>query len=156
MDPVSATANVVAIVGIACKSCQALRSFFRGIIEAPDDIRQYCATLRSLESTLKCIKSLITDPAIGQHLLRNVGTSLEECSIDLQSVDAKCRKAQGALQKGKIRNGVTRVGWHLSGEHSLERFFARLQRWYTVFSLELSTLQMYGFWSYAIRLKQLV
>ena len=154
MDPVSATANVVAIVGIACKSCQALRTFVRGINEAPDDIRQYCATLRSLESTLKCIKSLIADPAIGPHLLRNVGTSLEECSIEVQSVDSKCRKAQEAMQKGKIRNGVTRIGWHLSGEHSLERFFARLQRWYMVFSLELSTLQMY--WSYSIRLNQLV
>lgn len=144
MDPVSATANIVAIVGVACKSCHALHSFFRGISEAPDDIRQYCATLRSLESTLKCMKTLITDPTVGQHLLRNVGTSLEECSIDLQSVNAKCRKAQGAMQKGKFRNSVTRVGWYLSGEHSPERFFARLQRWYTVFSLELSTLQMYG------------
>ena len=154
MDPVSATASILAIVEAACKSCHALHSFFRGISEAPDDIRQYCATLRSLKSTLQCMRSLITDPTFGQHLLRNVGTSLEECSIDLQSVDAKCRKAQGAMQKGKLRNGVTRLGWCLSGEHSLERFFARLQRWYSIFSLELSTIQMYGSHSHYMRLNQ--
>lgn len=145
MDPVSATANIAAIVGIACKSSHALHSFFRGISEASDDIRQHCATLRSLKSTLECMKSLVTDPTVGQHLLRNIGTSLEECSIDLQNVDTRCRKAQGAMLRGKVRNGVTRVGWCLSGEHSLKRFFARLQRWYTVFSLKLSTLQMYSF-----------
>lgn len=144
MDPVSATASIIAIVEVACKSCHALHDFLRGISEAPDDIKQYRATLRSLKSTLQCMQSLIADPTVGQHLLRNVGTSLEECSIDIQSVDAKCWKAQGAMQRGKVRNGVTRVGWYLSGEHSLERFFARLQRWYTIFSLEMSTLQMYG------------
>ena len=144
MDPISATASMITIVEVACKSCHALHDFLRGISEAPDDIKQHRATLRSLKSTLHCMQSLIADPTVGQHLLRNVGTSLEECSMDLQSVDAKCRKAQGAMQRGKMRNGVTRVRWYLSGEHSLEKFFARLQRWYTIFSLEMSTIQMYG------------
>lgn len=142
MDPVSATASMITLVEVACKSCHALHDFFRGISEAPDDIKQYCAILRSLKSTFQCMRSLIADPTVGQHLLRNVGTSLEECSVDLQSVDAKCRKAQEAMQRGKVRNSVTRIGWYLSGEHSLEKFFARIQRWYTIFSLEMSSLQM--------------
>ena len=141
MDPVSATASVIAIAGVAGKSCQALLSFFHGISEAQEDILQFCKTLQSLESTLQCIRSLCTDPNVRQHLTQNFTVCLKECFSELEAADTKCRKAQNLMQRGKMQSSWARLRWYLSAEHWLKKFFFHVQTYHTVFSLELSTLQ---------------
>ena len=141
MDPISATANIIAIVGVAVKSCQALQSFFRGISEAREDILQFCRTLKSLESMLSCIGSLCIDPNIGQYLTANFTRCLEECHSELQTARTRCQKAQRLIRKGTIKSSLARLIWFSSAEHWLEKFFSQIQTYHMVFSLELSTLQ---------------
>ena len=141
MDPISASANIIALVGFTCKSCQALHAFFRGLSEARGDIMQFCSTLKSLESTLQCINSLCTDSDITPHLSHSFTDGLKACYIELETVESRCRKARKMLQKGRMSSSWARLRWYLSAEHWLKRFFARIQTYQMLFSLELSTLQ---------------
>lgn len=141
MDPVSATANIITIIDIACRSCRGLHSFFRGMSEARGDILHFCATLQSLESTLQCIGSLCTNPDIKHYLTHNFTACLKECFAELGAVDSKCRKAHSSIQKGKLQSSWARLRWYLSAEHWLNKFFAHVRTYHMIFSLELSTLQ---------------
>lgn len=143
MDPLSVTASVIAITGFACKSCQALISFFQGISGARGDILQICATLQSLESTMQSIKLLCIDPAIKQSITYNLTECLKECFSELEIADAKCRKARMLIHKGKVQSSWARLRWYLSAESWLEKFFARIQTYQMIISLEWSILHTY-------------
>ena len=141
MDPVSATANIIAITQIACKSCQALLSFFRGISKAKESILQSCKKLQSLESTLQCIGSLCVEPSVRRHITENMTSCLMECFSELEAADKKCRKAQESLEKGKMQSSWARVKWVSSAEDWLDEFFSHIQTYHMIFSMELSILQ---------------
>ena len=141
MDPVSATANIIAITHVACKSCQALLSFFRGISKAKEDILQSCKKLQSLDSTLQCIGALCVEPSVQRHITENLRNCLMECFSELEAVDKKCRKAQEAMGKGKMQSSWARFKWVSSAEDWLDNFFSHVQTYHIVFSMELSILQ---------------
>ena len=141
MDPISTTASIISITGLACHSCQALISFFHGISEARGDILHFCSTLQSLDSILQSIKSLCIDARIKQHITLNLTVCLEKCASEVQLVDAKCQKAQKLIQRGPLHSSWARLRWYLSAEHWLKKFFARVQTYHAILSLECSTLQ---------------
>ena len=141
MDPLSGAANIIAIAGLACKTCQALVSFFHGIAKAREDILQFCKILRSLDSTLQCIKSLCIDTPTEQYLTQNFITCLKECFSELEHANGKCAKAQVLMRKGKMQSSWARMKWYLSAEYWLEDFLSHIQTYHMVFSLELSTVQ---------------
>lgn len=141
MEPVSSTASIIAITGLACKSCQTLISFFRDISEVRADILHFCCTLQSLDSTLQDIKLLCTDPQINQYITPNLTNCLESCLSEVQDVDTKCQKAQKLIQRGTLHSGWARLRWYLSAEHWLKKFLAHIQTYHIVLSLEWSTLQ---------------
>ena len=141
MDPVSATANIIAITQVACKSCQALLTFFRGISKAKEDILQSCKKLQSLESTLQCIGSLCIEPSVRRHITENLTGCLTECRSELAAADKKCRKAQESIGKGKMQSSWARVRWVSSAEDWLGNFFSRVQTYHVIFSMELNILQ---------------
>ena len=141
MDPVSATANIIAITQISCKSCQALLSFFRGISKAKEEILQSCKKLQSLESTLQCIGSLCVEPSVRRHITENLISCLTECFSELVAADKKCQKARDSMGKGKMQSSWARVKWVSSAEDWLNNFFSHVQTYHVIFSIELSILQ---------------
>lgn len=141
MDPVSVTASIISITDFACKSCQALLSFFRGISKAKKDILKFCRTLQSLDSTLQCIRSLCVNPDIQPHLTENLKLGLDECLSVLEAANKKCQKAQNLLREGRMQSSWARIRWYASAEHWLDDFFVHIQTYHMVFSLELSALQ---------------
>lgn len=61
MDPFSATANVVAIIGFLGESCQFIITFLRGFLDAPEDIRSHNITLRALHEVFRRVHALCAD-----------------------------------------------------------------------------------------------
>lgn len=142
MDPLSVTANAIAVVGITCKTCRSLYHFFRGLAEVSDDVRRICKTLQSLESVLSSIQLLHADAEIERYITREFKVCLEECMLDIRSVEARVRKADMLLQKGRLHRSWAQLKWSSTADHWLDKFFARVQTYHTVFSLELITLQV--------------
>ena len=86
MDPLSATANNIAVLGIAYTSCQSLYNIIRGFVEAPKDVRQNCRALQSLVSVLASIKSLRVERDNELCFTSNFVARLEACLSDIRLV----------------------------------------------------------------------
>ena len=142
MDPLSVTANTFAILGFVGQSSQFLYTFFRGVAEAPADVQQYGAILLALHDTFLGIRSLHDSHYSQIAFTAGFSNRLEECLKDFRAVESRIRKIDEMLKKGKIRRTWARLKWSSSAGHWLESFFARLQTYQTVFSLELATLQL--------------
>lgn len=142
MDPVSMTANTVAIVGFAGQSGRLLYEFLRTLSDAPKEIQQHIATLKALSSTFAGIQTL------GQHMPAELAWSsgfrarLSECIEDFQAAEIKMKKLNEHLEKGHLRRTWARLKWS-SSDNYLRSFFTRVQTYHTTFSLDLLTLHMY-------------
>jgi hypothetical protein len=142
MDPLSITANTVAVVGFAGQSCRLLYEFLRTVSDAPQEIQQHITALKALSSTFAGIQTL------GQHMPAELAWSsgfrarLSECMADFQATEIKMKKLNEHLEKGRLRRTWARVKWS-SSDHYLRRFFTRVQAYHTTFSLDLLTLHMY-------------
>jgi hypothetical protein len=142
MDPLSAAANTIAVLGLTGQSCQFLFNFFRSVLEAPKDIQHYTATLRALHSTFSRIQLLCLDEHYSVRLSPEFGPQLTQCMIDLKTTAAKIRKIDDMLTKSRVLRTWAKFKWSSSSDHWLGKFFSRVQMYHTMFSLELMTIQM--------------
>ena len=143
MDPLSATANCIAIVGIAYKSCQSLNELFHGLTEAPKEVCQSCAAVKSLAAILSHIISLHNEGREEQVFSLDFQNCLQTCASDVVLVEKRLMKMDASLRKGILHRSWTKLKWSSSADQWLGRFFDRVQTYNVVFSLELVALQMY-------------
>ena len=141
-DPLSVTANLVAVIGIAGQSCRLLFEFLQTVSEAPKEIQQQITALKALSSTFRGIQTL------GQHMPAELAWSSEfhalllECMTDLRAMESKMKKLNEHLERGRMRRTWARLKWS-SSDLDLRKFLARVQTYHTTFSLDLLTLHMY-------------
>ena len=142
MDPLSATASAIAIIGLLGQSCQFVSRFLGGISDASASIRARHTTLQALSASLRKIQALyaensqITEPA------PEFAAQVADCMTDFVTIEAKLRKAIEGLNKGRCTRRLAKLKWSISSEDWLKRFLTRVQRYHAVMSLELMTLQM--------------
>lgn len=140
MDAISATANVVAIVGFLGESCQFIISFLRGVSDAPKDIQSHDITLRALHAVFQRIQALCVDNAPTLQFSPGFSNRLEEWMEDFKNIEAKLHSAEQRCRKEKRARMWARMRWALSSEHWLGKFFLRAQLYHHVISLELTLL----------------
>lgn len=56
MEPLSITASVIAITGLAFKSCKALRDIIKGLSNAPDALKSLYHALETFENVTKSVQ----------------------------------------------------------------------------------------------------
>ena len=137
-DPLSATGIVIAVIGLAAQSCEALCNFFRSFHEAAEDLRHHIATLQALKSTFTRISDLEADYKSHGWVRQALSSRLPECLLDLKTMEDFVGPLYDAMQNGKARRAWTKTKWAGAYQkQKIERFMARVESYYMTFSLDL-------------------
>ena len=143
MEPLSATASVISVVGLLSQSCGFVATFFRGISDAPVDIKRHRVVLQGLDTTVRELHTRCRENASTITLSPAFSNLLAECMADFATIETKLRQAEESCGKGYRRRIWGRMKWSLSSEHWLGKFLRRLQQYCAVISLELQLLALH-------------
>jgi len=144
-DPLSATANIVAILVVSIQSCAQLVEFYQKLADAPAEVRHNALWLRTLQSTFGELQTLAQDPRFSDfqaHLPANFDARLTNCRADLQQTEARVRRVCKGLDGGKMQQTWAKVKHCFAGEQWLAKFSRRLQMYHSAFTIDLATIQM--------------
>ena len=136
-DPLSATGSILAVITIAAQSCESLSQLFRSFREAAEDLEHYISTLEAL----KIIKKQAPDRCIAT---KGFGDRLEECRAHLQTVEHIVRPWYSKLKSSRVEKIWTIMKWSTGFQRQkVERFMAKIESHYRVFTLDLLMVNTY-------------
>jgi len=144
-DPLSITANIVAVLAFSVQSCSVLVETFRRLRDAPAQLRHTTVWIQALQSTFSELHNLASDPRFldfQAHVPDSFATQLAECRADLDKVESRVRRVSADLQKRGIKQSWTRIQHCFLGEQWLHQFSGRLQMYQSVFTVDLITIQL--------------
>jgi hypothetical protein len=145
VDPLSAAANIFAVLGFSIQSCSYLVSFFHRFADAPVEVQHNTVWLQALLSTFSDLYALDNDARFrnGQvQLPAAFKTQLEACNNDLMEMESRVRRISRNLKAGRLIQTWTKVKYAFAGDQWLIKFSRRLQTYQTTFTLDLMTIQM--------------
>ena len=145
MDPLSATANIVAILVVSIQSCAHLVEFFQRLADAPSEIQQNSVWLRALQSTFTELNTLAQDPCFSDfqaQLPAGFDARLGDCRADLLRMEARVRQACAGLRGGRVLQTWTKARHCFTSEQWSIKFSRRLQMYHSTFAIDLATIQM--------------
>ncbi|KAF2252325.1 hypothetical protein BU26DRAFT_562072 [Trematosphaeria pertusa] len=140
MDPLSVTAGVIAVVGLAAKTCEGLYSTVERISEAPKDLQQHLACIQHLRSTFDMIAQLENEESFTPEFIAR----LEGCMHDLQHMEQLAHSFNERLQHGRMtKRAWTRIRLSLGDQRrDLRNQLSRVESYHRAFSLDLLALNM--------------
>jgi hypothetical protein len=140
MDPISTVASVVTLLGAAGGSCKFFYEFIYDIIEAPVEIRACNTRLESLDCTLSTLlqiySSLPQDTPVDTILIIRIQEFLDET----KAVQGRVGAISSWTSLGRGQRMRARCRW-LATDRRLQKFFASLEQWNTVFSQAMLAVQ---------------
>jgi len=145
MDPLSATANIVAVLVVSIQSCSFLVKFFRDLADAPPEVRHNAIWLGILHSTFGELRSLVVDPRFGDvqaQLPVGFASRLADCQAGLGEMEARIRRIDRDLRGGRMLQTWTKVKYSLTSEQLLAKFSGRIQLYQSAFTVDLITIQL--------------
>jgi hypothetical protein len=144
-DPLSITANIVAVLGFSIQSCNYLVDFFKRIADAPAEVEHNIIWLEALHSTFSELHALGKDANLHDtqiELPSGFNARLEDCKADLLEMESRVRRVGHNLKGGRIQQTWTKVRYSFTAEQWLTKFSRRLQTYQTTFTLDLMMIQM--------------
>jgi hypothetical protein len=146
MDPLSATASVLALIEGTSKSAKYIYCFFRNVVDMPLEVKNYCVSIQALTSTLTEIQTLwCTGNFEPQQTTQftQLSQSVRECLADVQVAEKRIGRIEKDLKAKKARRTWTKVKYGLIKEGPwLEKFFGRVRMWNNFLTYNLVLLQM--------------
>ena len=142
MDPLSATASAITVVGLLSQSCLFVFDFLRNISDATFVIKNHYLALQALHADLRKIQDLHTKSPSLIELTPQFSILLPEILADFTTIEAKLRKIRAKLGQGKGTKAWAKVTWSLSSEQWLHKFLGRVQTYHAIFSSELMLVLM--------------
>jgi Fungal N-terminal domain of STAND proteins len=139
-DPLSITANIVAVLGFSIQSCDFLVNFFKRITDAPAEVQHNVVWLKALHSTFSQLHALGHETQV--ELPSGFNARLEDCRADLLEVESRVRRVGQNLKASRIRHAWTRLRYAFVAEQWFVKFSQRLQKYQTAFTLDLMVIQM--------------
>jgi hypothetical protein len=143
MDPISATASVLALLTAATDSCKFLSKNIRTIYNAPVDIQAQCDIIEAMLATLTRISVLWKDLpppiAVSSELSQKLTSFVEE----IEDVKISMKQLSKSLTRGSVHGAIVRIKWTAFGTDRLSRFMKRTIHWNSIFSNEIQAIQMY-------------
>jgi hypothetical protein len=144
-DPLSVTANIVAVLGFSIQSCNYLVDFFKRVADAPAEVEHNVVWLQALHSTFSELHALSQDARFRDahvELTSGFNARLEDCKADLAEMKSRVRRVGQDLKADRIRQTWTKVRYSFTAEQWLTKFSRRLQTYQTTFTLDLMMIQM--------------
>ena len=141
MDPFSAAANALALLGLAAQSAQILVEYLRAFVKASEAVRQHTTALETLSSTLTGIQTLgrVLPPEYAWP--GEFHSRLESCLADLDAIKKKLKGLGDHLRRDGMKRAYARMKWY-SLQREMQPSFARIQLYIAAFSTDLSILQV--------------
>jgi hypothetical protein len=139
-DPLSITANIVAVLGFSIQSCDFLVNFLNRIAGAPAEVEHNVIWLKALHSTFSQLHALGHDTEV--ELPPGFNVRLEDCRADLLEMESCIRRVSQSLKAGRIQHTWTRLKYIFTAEQWFAKFSRRLQKYQTAFTLDLMMIQM--------------
>ncbi|KAL8714062.1 MAG: hypothetical protein Q9225_006637 [Loekoesia sp. 1 TL-2023] len=146
VEPLSATASIIAVVGFAAESSKLMFKVFQGVVHRPANIHDASLALKSLYVTLTNLQQRSTKLDPKYEFPAHFCQRLNDCLKDLKTFEAKIGKVDAILGKegtrkrdwdGKTRRSWERIRWLLVGEQETRRFLEKVKLYQNEFSLEL-------------------
>ncbi|RYP42658.1 hypothetical protein DL767_000027 [Monosporascus sp. MG133] len=144
-DPLSAAANIVAVIVVSIQSCAYLVQFFQNLADAPAEVRHNAMWLKALQSTFGELQTLAQDQRFLDfrvQLPAGFDARLGDCRADLQLAEARIRRVCTGLRGGKVLQTWTKVKHCFAGEQWSAQFSRRLQMYHSTFAIDLATIQI--------------
>jgi len=144
-DPLSLSANILAVLSFSLQSCNYLVNFFERIADAPTEVQHNIIWLQALYSTFSELQALGRDVHLRDaeiELPSGFYNRLEDCKADLLEMQTRvCRVGQN-LKAGRLLHTWAKVKYSFAGDQWLTKLSRRLQTYQTTFTLDLITIQM--------------
>jgi len=141
MDPLSGSASIVTLLGIAGSCCGSLCASLRSFSDAPADIRYQCVSIQSLQTTFKDLGALYADVPASYQFNRGLASKVSEFLGKTQDAEKKIALANAMLSRGTTIRTWTRLKWSLTTHRWLKRLFDDLEFWNMIFSQEVAAVQ---------------
>lgn len=142
-DPLSATASVITVAGVAAQTCEYLYKTVRCLSDAPKEVRRHVVALQALQSTLTGIAALEKDIPNPGIFTEEFKIRLRECISDLQAMEQHAKPFQQQFDEGTARRTWAKVRWSsVDHKYRLKKYLARIESHYAILSLGLSLLHM--------------
>jgi hypothetical protein len=144
-DPLSITANIVAVLAFSLQSCSVLAETFRRLRDAPAQLRHATVWIQALQSTFSELHKLASDPRFldfQAQIPDSFAARLADCRADLDKAELRVRRVSADLQKRGIKQSWARIQHGVLGEQWLHRFSDQLQMYQSVFTVDLITIQL--------------
>ncbi|MCJ1244864.1 hypothetical protein MMC30_002065 [Trapelia coarctata] len=141
MDPLSATASVIAVIQITGQVFNICQTYFQGVKSARKDIKRLRDEVTAFQDALTSVADLADAPDSTQlsnlHLLTKADGLLQRCKIDLEDLVARLQAGMGKDEKMK-QFGLRALKWPLSSKE-VDRELMVLSRYKETFALALTT-----------------
>jgi hypothetical protein len=138
-DPLSVTASVIAVAGLAVKSCQGLFRLVNQFENGPRQLGHHLHSLRILKSIFATIEALEPSAVPAELLTRDFRSRLQDCIRDLKEFEKFAGSLQRQFEAGQGRRVWSRAKWALGDRRqTLESHLERIQMHVQIFSLDLS------------------
>lgn len=142
MDPLSAAASVLTVLGAAGGSVKFLHAFIINFEDAPSEIKKQVIQLetlgRSISQLIKLYNGMAQDCQLDSDVVKAISDFEQEASsvrTGLEEQIAKMDKSRGHRLKGKLK-------WVIF-DHKLKRFLSSVDSWNIVISQAATWSQLY-------------
>ena len=141
MDPLSATASVIAVIQITSQAFSLCQTYFQGVKSARKDIKRLRDEVTAFQDVLAGVADLADAPDSAQlsnlHLLTKPGGLVQRCRADLEDLVARLQAGMGKDEKMK-QFGLRALKWPFSSKE-VDRELVVLSRYKETFALALTT-----------------
>lgn len=143
-DPLSTTASILALAGVAAKSCECLYNALRLFSEAPKDLQHHINAVQALQSIFTDIAALEKDLPNAALITPDFKARLQACMLDLQAVERLAKSFCARLEEGRARRTWAKMRWSSADQRqALKRYLSRIESYHKIFSLDLLLLNMW-------------
>ena len=151
MDPLSVSASIIAVVGIAGKIISACKAYISTLRDAPDDLRTIFVNISSLKAILETIDFFVVhgaNKALAQNfqVLAGPDSPIEGCRQRLADLEELIPQTQTNPRKRKKHrdNLLAQLAWPLK-EAKARKLLADIEQYKSSLSLALSADVVYAF-----------
>ena len=142
MEPLSATASVVAVIQIAQQVFNLCQKYYTGVKDARKDIQRLRNEVISLQDVLTSIADIADEPGAASlttlNLLSQADGPLDQCKVDLTLLVAKLDPGDGPTTMR--RAGLRALRWPFNSK-DVDKAIAGTERYKSVLALALNADQ---------------
>lgn len=141
MDPLSASASILTILGAAGGSVKFLHQFILDFKDTPTELRSYSSHLECLHCTITCLMQVYDNLPPTFRLDARIAGWAAEFMEETTAVRSILEKKVVSMSEGRGQRVRESLRWMLF-DRKVRKFFASLEHWNMIFSHAAAASQM--------------